>query len=258
MKSFNLENVSADSLAHGKWAELNREYFANPKIINELFSFFKKEKVSFEEPANIIDLGSAEGLVGEHFANKIGIRKAVSLTILDIVKEHLDANKNSSTEKICKDLLHFEEMGRYNLAIMNSVLHYFSKEDQLKVLKNIRRSLNKSGVFLLKAFIQYPENMELFHKLNRLVGKNLQLISAAELEEILEKTKFTESHFLGNATTWNCTSNNLRKRYDLSEKTISKMITLIKESPKNKKKGFTTKGNTFSIPIPYKVYLLKK
>lgn len=256
--SINKFNVTADKQAYGKWAELNQDYFSNPKIIDEFFRFFTRAQPDLPETINIIEFGSAEGIVGEYFAKSLSTKHKTKLTLVDVVPEHLQANTNPKTIKICKNILQFDQKEKYDLAIVRSLLHYFSTEDQQRVLEITHASLKKGGYLLIAAFIQRPESLELFLKLNRLVGKQLQLLTSQQLEKLFAQAGFTQTTFLGNATTWNCSSNNLKARYTLSDETIQNMRKLIQSTPTFEQKGFTLTMNGFTVPIPYRIYLLKK
>lgn len=256
--SINKFNVTADKQAYGKWAELNKDYFANPKIIDEFFRFFARAQPILPRAINIIEFGSAEGLVGEYFAKLLSAGHRINLTILDVVPEHLQKNINPKTVKICKDLLQFDQREKYDLALARSLLHYFSFEDQLNALKIIHLSLKKGGYLLIAAFVQHPQTLALFLKLNSIVGKQLQLLPAEQIETLFSKSGFSSVSFLGDATTWNCSSNNLKLRYNLTQKQIEDMRSLIESTSDFKQKGFTLGPTEFTLPVPYKVYLLKK
>ena len=258
VKKVNAVNVKADRLTFGKWNDLTKDYFSNEKIIHELYAFFEKQKINLGKEIEIVEVGSAEGLVGEYFKKKLKKDRRVHLTILDVVKEHLEKNRNKETKKVHLDLLKFNEIEKYGLVIMRSVLHYFSEEEQEIVLKNVYHSLKKGGYLLLSVFIQYPSSMNLFLELNKAVGKNLTLLSKEEVQHNLFKAGFENVKFLGELTTWNCSSGNLKKRYNLSKEKIELMRRLIEKTPLNGKQGFTVSKEGFSVPIPYKLFLMTK
>ncbi len=249
----NNQNITHDSVTYGKWALLNKKYFSHPKIISELFNLFAASKVSLPILPKIIDLGSAEGLVGEFFWKKLG----GSLTLLDIVKEHLEQNLNPHTQKICKNILEFNEKNTYDLIIMSSVLHYFSKTNQMRVLKNIRNALKQKGYFLLKVFVQQPEFLGTFLKLSKIMDRNPQLLSQKRLENNFKKAGFS-FQFLDNAIPWNVSLTELKNRYSVSQDKILKMKQIIKNSSSQERSYFTNKKESLILPVPYKVYLLRK
>ena len=259
MHTSNLLNVSADKNAYGKWATLNQEYFANPVIIKELFNFFQKAYPTLPKKLNIIDVGSAEGFVGEYFSQELLHQGFdVSLFLLDVVKEHLEQNKNPVTTKIHLSLLKFKEKEKYDVMIVSSILHYFSFEEQDLILKKMYEGLKKGGYLLLKAFIPFPESWGLFLMLNHFIGKDYQLLSQTALEQSLRKEFGKEVSFLGDATLWNCTSENLKSRYQLTDKQITTMRDLIQTTDKKSKNGFYLTPTGFTAPIPYKIYLCRK
>lgn len=253
----NQVNVTQDQRTYGKWSLFNQEYFANPKIMSEFCEFVKQALKSTSGEINMLDLGSADGVLGEFVAKELRKNREVSLTLLDIVPEHLSANSNPATKKIAMSVLDWEETDKYDLIIVRSLLHYFPKSDQLKIIKKIKQALTKTGVAVVAAFIQKPQSVKLFLELNKTIGKKLQLMNVAELEELFEiaKAKFT---FLGNATTWACSSENLKARYNLSKKELDALKDKISKEPGFEEKEFTIKGDKFTVPVPFKIYLLKK
>ena len=258
MDEINRKNLEADKFTRGKWATFGSP-FRNEKHLEELFSLFNATQINLPCEIKIADFGSAEGLVGEYFRNKLTqTGHNVSLTLIDTIKEHLAANKNVDTKKICKDLLTLDYPETFNLGLIRSVLHYFNKENQMIVLQNIRNSLLPSGYLLLQAFVQYPENMNLYMTMNRMIGKNFQLVDEKTIFEILEKSGYKNSILLGEVSTFYFDSKYLQKRYKLSDSTLEEMRKEVYSTPPENRLEFKISEIDFSIPVPYKVFLAQK
>ncbi|HYD89985.1 MAG TPA: methyltransferase domain-containing protein [Flavobacterium sp.] len=250
-------NLLADKKVYGRWKELNAEYFSDPKTIEALYELFANSKTALPKDCGVVEFGSAEGMVGEYFKDMLSVNHRVSLTIVDAIAEHVHANENPETEKIVADLLNYSEKERFDLAIARSLLHYFSIEEQKTVLKNIFNSLKSGGYFLVQAFIQKDEDLDLFLKLNRFVGKELQLVPITKLINQLEEVGFKVVP-LGDAPTWRCSSENLQNRYDLSNDELITMRNMIIQTANKSRRGFDVTDSGFTVPIPFQVLMAKK
>lgn len=256
MQEINESNIDAEKKSPEGWQAYRQAYFARAEPIEELWNLFDREEITLPSVINIIDFGGAEGDVGEFFKEKLTIKKLVNLSVTDIRIDHLQENKNQKTMKIYADLRHFHYTNLFDLAIMRSILHYFSLEDQLHVLKIARESLKEKGYLLVQAFIQDPEDIELFYKLNKFVDRNLQLTSLEELLQMFERAGFSRVKNLRQISTWNLHSKDFQVRYGLSNQQVSYLRSIIENTTHTRRFTITDKG--FTIPIPYHVFLLQK
>lgn len=256
MSSLNTFNVRADKNAHGKWGEFTQDYFSHPEILEELWQLFSQANLILPNEIDVAEFGSAEGEVGEHLCRKLAQTHETHLTIVDVVEEHLQKNANPRTRKVCADLLTYTEQGRYDLGLARSVLHYFSEDDQKRVLMNMRAALKPGGTLFLSTFIQHLNDLDLFLAVSKCVGKNLVLISQQRLEALFRAAGFTSVRLLGDATTWHCSSAHLQRRYNLSDARLQEIRTLIEEVPPENRAGFQLFPHEFTIPIPFKAYAL--
>lgn len=254
MNSINAYNLKADKNTWGLWSQMNKEYFSNPKSAESLWKLFEKCNLSFKKELELVEFGSADGYLGKFFALKMSKNHKVKLNIIDKIEEHLFANKDIDVEKIHTDLLELNVKRKFDLGLVRSVLHYFSKKDTLTVLHNIRNSMKPDSYVLFQLFVQDDKNMKLFLKLNRFVGKKLQLISL-ETNLTLINQVFSKVDYIGDAMLWNCTSKNLAKRYSLSDNQIQQMKQMITNASSEEKKIFKINSEGFTVPIPYKVVL---
>ena len=250
-------NLQRDQKTYGHWSEVTQDYFSNSHTLRKLYTIFMRSKPSLTHHIDIIELGSAEGILGEYFARNLSRKRTVGLTLVDRISEHLTQNKNQNTRKVCDDLLTFVEPESFDLCLMRSVLQYFKKESQRIVLKNAWISTKPGGHLLLQAFVPYQESIDLFITLNEYIGKQLVTMTSDEIKNMCTEVDF-EVNSLGTAPIWKCSSQSLRMRYDLTDSHIAEMISIIRKSPTKKRKGFKTNKEDFTIPIPYEVYLLKK
>lgn len=254
----NQQNLAADRLTYGKWAARN-DQFAAEEPLKLLYEFFTVAKLELSDDLKVIEFGSAEGKVGEYFKAKlIEQGKTVHLTLVDVVKEHLDANKNPETEKIRSDLAEMNLEPTYDLGIGRSILHYFSEDVQGIVLKNINNALKPGGYYLSQNFVQLDSDLELYLKLNHAIGKSFSLISIEKLTEMFKKVGFKDIRLLGALPIWDYSSENLQQRYQLPDEEVQGFRRMIEETPAENRIGFKLTDIGFTIPIPYKVFLMQK
>ena len=226
--------------------------------MQELYSLFEKAKPILPNEITIADLGSASGDLGELFKKKLSKNHKVKLYIIEIIKELLDKNKNKDTIKIYEDLRNFKENEIFDLAIMRSILHYFPKDEQLNVLKNVCNSLKNEGYLIIQTFIQKQSDLELFNKLNHYVKRNLQLLNKEDLIELFKKSGFSNIKNIGKISTWNLSSKDFQARYELTNEQINHLRSVVEKTNQENRKGFTLTKDRFTIPVPYQVFLLRK
>jgi hypothetical protein len=254
----NQQNLKADTPAYGKWAKLASS-FADETPLRQLFELFiEKGRPQLPTHIELAEYGSAEGLVGEYFKKHLSERHTATLTLFDAVVEHLNANKNPETKKIQSDLLELKHPSTFHVGLVRSVLHYFSKPNQVHVLENIRDTLTENGYVLIQAFIQNPKNLSVYLELNKLLGKAFQLISAEEVLDLMNNAGFKNCTALGSIPTFHFTSRSLQERYQLPDKTIQDMRAIIAASTPENKRDFRLTDTDFEVPVPYQVFLGQK
>lgn len=254
----NQTNVDREVISGKTWEAYSNAYFGKKEPLEELWNIFSKQKVKLSENITIGDLGGAEGIVGEFFKDKLSKNHKVKLYVIEIIKQLLDKNRNKDTIKLNEDLRKFVKKDFFDLLLMRSILHYFSKEEQLQVLKNAHDSIKSGGHLLIQSFIQNPSDLELFSKFNHHVKRNLQLLSKEETIDLFRKSGFSEIKELGSLPTWNLSSKVFQQRYELTDSEIEILRKTVENTPTEKRKGFTLDSKSFTIPIPYAVFLLKK
>lgn len=254
----NEQNLKADEITYGNWASGN-ELFADEKPIKLLYEMFMAAKPELPETISIAEFGSAEGLVGEYFARQLkedGYN--TSLTLVDAIKEHLDVNVNPETSKLNKNLLDISFANEFDLGILRSVFHYFSKESQDLVASNIFRAIKPGGYFVSQNFVQYTDSLDLYLEFNHAIGKVFQLEQESEIVSMFERVGFKEVIHLGDLPTWHFAANKLQNRYKLTTEAIMHMREKIVNTPEEKRVGFEVTEDGFTVPIPYKVFLMRK
>jgi hypothetical protein len=257
LDSINQQNLKADRLTYGKWAARD-DQFSSEEPLRLLYDFFVSAQPELPDSLKVVEYGSAEGKVGEYFKKKlVKAGKVVHLTLVDVVKEHLEANKNVETEKIHCDLAEMNLKPLYDLGIGRSILHYFSEGVQKIVLKNIFNSLRTEGYYLSQNFVQLDSDLELYLKLNRAIGKSFSLVSVESLQQMFEEVGFKEVRLLGALPVWDYSSENLQQRYQLPNEEIQRFKEMIEETPTENRIGFKLTNTGFTIPIPYKVFLMR-
>lgn len=256
MDKVNKQNLLADKNAYGRWAQVS-EPFRSEESLRELYELFRSATPYLTEQLSIAEFGSAEGLVGEYFSERLSSQHRVTLSLFDIVPEHLAANKNPGTVKILVDLLDLDLPPTYHLGIMRSVLHYFSRECQVVALQNIRRTILSGGYIVVQAFVQYPENLPLYMKLNHMLGKDFQLVGREDVLGLLETVGFSQVSILGKLKTFQFSQASLQRRYNLSSDLLEEMRNLIATTEPEKRREFSVSKNDFSVPVPYEVFLAR-
>lgn len=252
-------NIEADRLTFGKWSKRN-DQFAETEPLRILYEMFEKANMDLPDDPKVIEYGSADGIVGEYFRERLaqdGYNP--QLTILDAVKENLDANTNPETRKVQINLLDLNVQNEYDLGLVRSVFHYFVPDAQKYVAKNIYNSLKPGGYLLSQNFIQPKSDLELYLRINRMIGKYFQ-IEADEgvITKMFSDTGFAEVRKLGDMPVWEYTSENLKTRYDLNDSNIQEMRQLILDTPEPSRRGFRVTETGFVLPVPYKVFLMRR
>jgi len=256
--SVNKQNIKADKLTYGKWSKRD-DQFADNEPLELIYKMFSEAKPELPESLNVIEFGSADGVVGEYFKKRLVEDSCVvNLSLLDVVKEHLDANPNDDTIKINKSLLEFDKQNEYDLGIVRSVFHYFSQEAQNKVIANIYNSIKPGGYFLSQNFVQTESDLGMYLDFNHMIGKDFQLTSEELVMNLFKNAGFEEVRKLGDLPVWHYTSDNLMKRYALSPEAIQKMRQKIEGTPEEKRTGFQLTKDGFTVPVPFKVFLMRK
>lgn len=258
MQDINKKNLDKEILSDETWDVYYKAYFGKVEPMQELYSLLEKEKLNFPKEIILADLGGADGSLGEFFKRKMLKSHKVKLYVVEIIRKLLDKNKNKDTIKINEDLKKFIKKDSFDLILMRSVLHYFSKSEQLQVLKNVRESLKFEGYILIQTFIPDNSDLELFLKLNNYVKRNLQLLNKEKIIILFREAGFSEIKDLGDISTWNLSSKDFQKRYRLTGGQINYLNEIVEKTHSNLKKGFKPTKNDFTIPIPYQVFLLKK
>ena len=137
------------------WTEVIKDSAENQELfdiyksglpqVGELFDeFVTKNNLPKVEVA---DFGGAIGDVTDYIKKNTKADAKINVTCFDVHKDLLDQN-NSAGTKVQLDLLELSETERFDLGIMRFVLNYNSKEDQLKILGNIRNSLKPNSIFI--------------------------------------------------------------------------------------------------------------
>ena len=254
----NEQNLAADKITYGKWSKKG-DQFGDEEPLKLLYDMFVSAQPEIPRELDVAEFGSADGVVGEYFSNSL--KKdgyTPTLTIIDAIKEHLEANENPSTNKIHSNLLTLELQDEYDLGISRSVLHYFSPESQKVVLRNILNSLKRGGYFLSQNFVQNESDLELYLEFNKRIGKSFQLATEEMIIQMMTSAGFENVRKVGDMPTWHYEGSNLQKRYELSEEAIREMREIILATPEEKRSGFGLTEDSFTVPVPYKVFLARK
>lgn len=144
---FPLESTSEDYKNYYNFIAEEYESFIpqNKNIGNFLVSLFEKFKVNKKD--NLLDVGAGTGLVSEIVA----MSGYNNLTLLDISKKELDIAKRKIPLKTSafqiKDLTKQEIDGKYDTVFETMSLDYFKDQELTTILKKIKDSLNKGGLF---------------------------------------------------------------------------------------------------------------
>ena len=256
--AINKQNLYADRITFGKWAKRN-DQFSEEEPLQLIYDMFKRANPQLPSQLDIVEFGSAEGLVGEYFLGKLQAEGYISrLTIIDVVEEHLTANTHHETKKLHQDLLTMNIREVWNLGLARSILHYFSTEGQKVVLGNIYNALKSGAHFLSQNFIQKESDLGLYLQFNHAIGKHFELSSEEVLLKKFSKAGFRNIKKLGDLPTWHFRAHSLQERYNLSQEKILEMRSIILNTPLQLRTGFEVTSDGFTVPIPYTLFLMQK
>lgn len=124
--------------------ELFDVYEKNLPLVSKLFIASVKNR---EGNIEVADFGGGIGSLTDKIKNDYGKKIDISFTCVDSHEELLKQNK-SADFKILADLKKPLERDKFDIGLMRYVLNYNKKNDQLKILKNIHKSLKSSGTFI--------------------------------------------------------------------------------------------------------------
>lgn len=223
-------NLERDKKVLGEnWLSTYGNYFSD---LENIWLFIDSVKPLLpNKPLDILYVGSASGLLGEELLKALG---QGSLTLFDISQEHLNANDNPQTKKICGDLLEMELNKKFDLIIMRSSLDYFpSNELQIKVLKIIKNHLKAGGLFINQpAYISDPKNRDLISQIYNSIDKiGNRYFQSTDLESLYREAGLTSFQKIGDGKIMIITEKDQTERYDLTAteiKTIQQIIGLKK------------------------------
>src|ERR1035437_5665460 len=115
-----------------------------PTVVDMFDRFVKKNNL---KKVDVGDFGGAIGAVTDFINENSKVKVIKNITCIDSNKNLLKQNK-SCNKKILSDLIEYSDKNIYDVALMRFVLNYNSKADQLQILKNVRESLKKDGIFI--------------------------------------------------------------------------------------------------------------
>lgn len=241
-------NLARDKNVLGQnWLSTYGNYFSDLENIRLFIDSVKP--LLPNEPLDILYVGSASGLLGEELLKALD---QGSLTLVDISKEHLNANHNPQTKKVCVDILEMNLEEKFDLIIMRSSLDYFpSKELQIKALSVIKKHLKEGGLFINQpAYISDLDNRELVSRIYNTVDKiGNRYFQSTDLESLYREVGFTSFQKIGEGKIMIITEKEQVERYDLTEAEI-KTIQQIIGSEKTPYAEVTETGYTLKFEFP--------
>ena len=252
----NRHNLAIDRPSYGKWA-INYPLFAATASMKLAYAFFENVQKDPIKVKKIIELGSAEGLFGNYFKKRlISIGGDPSLTLVDAIPEHLAANKDPQVQKICTDLLDFEASEAYDLVLIRSVLHYFSKEAQQKIIEKIANLLSPGGVVLVQCFIQEDINKDIYKKLNEINKKKFCLLGQEDLRNMFKNSGLSLPADPLDLPGWEYQIT--VDQNDARSQKFTSAIKIIASFNAAQRKNFTLYKNEIRYMAPYKIFCLAR
>ena len=146
---FPLEATSEDTKNfYNETAEKYENFVPHQKkIAKRLIAFFKE--LNINKNNKILDLGAGTGIVTEEIA-KEGYK---NITLLDISDRELEIAEKKEplgdTNYITADLTKDKIDGKYDLIIETLAFNELIEKNILKILENIKESLNNEGFFIM-------------------------------------------------------------------------------------------------------------
>ncbi|MDD4983367.1 MAG: class I SAM-dependent methyltransferase [Candidatus ainarchaeum sp.] len=257
-------NLETDKNVLGKnWNKTYNSYFSDTTNINLFIkACLPHIKKLNKKKIEILYVAGGNGLLGEKLILSLKKHNIKSeLTLLDISQKQLDENKNPKTKKVLADILTCDLCTKFDLIIMRSSLDYIYKEKlQVKALKNIKKHLTESGLFInCCAAMPTNKDRDLADKIyasNKLIGKR-HFQSKESISELYSKAGFKELKLIGKSNNMKLTEKEHIERYDFTKieiEKIQKIILKSKVQPKNIK--ITKTGYLLDFIFP--IYLAKK
>ncbi|MFA6018346.1 MAG: class I SAM-dependent methyltransferase [Patescibacteria group bacterium] len=219
-------NLDKDKNVLGqKWYSTYGGYFSNLKnidvFVDALIPLLPNRSLE------VLYVASASGLLGERLIKKLG---QGHLMLVDVSKEHLDANTNPNTLKICKDLLDLNLGKRYDLIIMRSSLDYFpTMEQQIRVLKILGNHLRGDGLFANQpAYIGNLSERKVISRMYQDCPKiGNRLFQSIDMADVYHEAGFTAPECIGASEDLVTSDRDYQDRYGISAEDIGRIRQMI-------------------------------
>jgi len=257
-------------------------WFRDPEVVQSFIDAVREVLPDKKEKAiTILGIGAGAGLLES--AVKENLQKGgrlVKIFVSDILEDVVQQIKDEELVRFVADNKSLPIKDQtLDLAISRSVTHYESSlEDELKVLKEIRRILKDGGYFINQALTPiFPSEAELLRKVHAVLPKYMNIQSKQKVKEMLDSVfpggvREAESQ----ADKWLIvTRGDFVKRYapkleDFEneeeynqamlrfEEKLAQIINLIQSVPKEERPNIKSDGYDFTLAVPYTTFICKK
>lgn len=259
---YSKKNLDRDKRVLGKkWNTTYNSYFSDTKNIESFikvsFPYIKDIK---QKNISILYVGSAMGVLGEELVRFLGKHgMSACLTLVDISKKHLLENKNKETKKVQLDMLDMHIDSEFDVIIMRSSLDYLPTQNlQIKALKNIKKHLSNSGMFI-NCVAAMPTNIsrdianQVYASNNKIGTRHFQ--SQQDIHDLYEQAGFSQIKYIGSSSNLVITEKEHKERYHITQHEIKKIQNIIHQI-KSKYLKVTEHGYYMEFIFP--IYLAKK
>jgi len=232
------------------WGKLHYGYFSDTETASPFIEKIKTA-IAASKPQVLVDLAGGTGFILSELI-KHNTQSSIRLINLDLSGIQLQETKNSRITTVRGSISDFkrsdidDESKRFCF-IMRSALHYFGKDGFMPILRHLRKQM-KEGEFFVHQNVCFEnkKDADYINKIYALMGTGKWYPTVNQLSNFLENTGWAIKSTAA-APNLTLTCEDLAKRYNLNEKTISRIQEISKRFGK-------TENDTFCGYLHYKIF----
>lgn len=248
--------------AEGKGKILEELYqgFFGSKENCEIFAHDIPQEMFDRNPATIVDAGSSQGILGnyikEQFLSRGSSAELIMLDTNDIAMKQSPVMAEKVNADLRENPLRNESA---DIVILRSVLQYAKPDDQVLILKEIRRILKTDGV-LVSQFCSYDsqKEAECFNNLFAIAKRSVNFCGKKELIKLHEEIFSEIVKVAEGPTLYETFDEFFKERINATQEQIIKSKEYIRQNIEEMNGIFTNKKDPYAWKIPYTILTCKK
>jgi SAM-dependent methyltransferase len=244
---------------HGRqWHSLHNGYFGDPDIASEFIEKVKLAVASFG-PEVLVDLAGGTGYLLSELI-KHDFNPDMGLVNIDFSKQQLARVKDPKIRTFHGSIADFkrsdiDDSSKRFLFIMRSALHYFGRTGLVSLLRHLRSQMKQGEFFVHQtACFQLERDACCLNMIYELMGTEKWYPTIEELQVFMKKTGWS-IRCISNAPKLTLTSDELAKRYSLSEDNIARIRKKIIKRYGQIDDVVSIKPGGFCAYLHYKIYM---